>query len=204
MLLLWFSNKFRHKVYSSRLISSPWNFLNWKRGGWNCSELLLFIPTESPAGPWLCPAQPRQGFQPKQTLQVRLTTIPLMLVLAQGAPRWVCSSVTFSSTLCSQFRAAVWVLESTPGSPVQMTWFSLKLEDADLLNAFRKQTVLSKYTQFISLQCTSLRNVGFLPWLKTGLMRRNICQSGDSVVLAMWQASQQSNKIQQLKLGRKH
>lgn len=110
--------------------------------------------------------------------------------------------LTFSSTLCYQFRAAVWVLESTPGSPVQMTWFSLKLEDADLLNAFRKQTVLSEYTQFISLQCTSLRNVGFLPWLKTGLMRRNICQSGDSVVLAMWQASQQRNKIQQLKLGR--
>lgn len=73
-----------------------------------------------------------------------------------------------------------------------MTGFSLELEDADLLNALGKQTVLSKYTHsvFIGPQYTRLKNVGFLPWLKTGLMRGNICQSGDSVVLAMWQASQ--------------
>lgn len=184
------------------LISSPCNFLNLKRGGWNYSELQLFIPTQEPAGPWLCPdrsCQPRQGFQSK----VRLTRIPWCLCWHRVHPGEFFPLLSFPPPFATNSEQLS-MLESTPDCPAQMTWFSLQLEDADFLNAFGKQTVLSKYTHwvFIDLQYTSLKNTGFLPWLKAGLMRRNICQCGDSVVLAVWQASQQSNRIQKLKLGR--
>lgn len=138
--------------------------MNFKRGGWNCSELLLFIPTQSPAGAGFHPAQgcqPRQGLEPKQTWQVRLTTIPLMALLAQGE---LLFSYLFLHPLLPMHSSRV--LESTPDSPVQMTWFSLQLEDADLLNALGEHTVLSKHTHwvFTGLQYTSLEKL-WLPSL---------------------------------------